>query len=947
MKREKFRPSRLVHRGTVLAAGFLFYAEQLSKKEMRRRVLTLWQPGATVYRLEQNLFLRFNAPQQVDCRAALGLPLVLQGKHFCAFPVSAKQSKIFEDYREAVIFLQAGDLKISELATGKIELLENWFDVADFTILTVEPLGEIKLKPVALTTIAETNLKLRDELKGIPQADKEMSEILQLLRRAKEEKQQQIFNNQVAAGGVQQTGGGNLWGSGFSALKSIWSDFSRLWKQNEAQTSFAPPTKQRTGGYSMQPVDAEPDWSQRLTNQLRHLWVKAMVKFRVAQLIGRQQAEYLHKMMNLFEQGELQEALRYAIPLEDVQALTNMKNRFAPAPFLGFLRPRSGLNISPQQGYSSSSVNLEAEWFEHLRKLYRASFERLEAQGRIEEAAFVLAELLRDNQQAVAFLEKHEKFVLAAELAEARGLPKATVVRQWFIAGERERAVRLAILYNCFDYVVTEFEKAGKKEGAELREIWADTLAEGGNYAAAVNVVWSLAAKREKAADWIEIVIEQGGSPAARMLALKTSLLPQKFAEIKEQAAPLLAEDTRTAAEHRALFARELSKLAPNDETRTLARAAIRSVLRDAQEGVSSLTKREFDALVQVSGNNTLRTDLPPFPQNRQSTDFRQKLTKEWQRTDGSALEIHISAADKGASAIFDAVVFPNGRIALALGEAGIKILNRDGKQLVHFDQPTEKFVLSDNAARAISLIRRGEVWRLAKVDFVARQVESWCDAQISAFAPDYNGNLWFIGVKDEFYAVDATAKDFAAAWRVGDVGGQVLNVARSETLYKFLTATPNGLEKWTYQMPNLYLRGRGQITLPEQKTEQILLHSEVSVGAYSILVSFTLNGQPQFRASIFDHERLIEEFELPADTIKCDAPQILGSCFVLTYYTADAARVNVYEIEQGIVSSIVLAAVQTASTKLDENTVTIADDCGRLLVLDYKNQILQQNLRL
>ena len=94
-----------------------------------------------------------------------------------------------------------------------------------------------------------------------------------------------------------------------------------------------------------------------------------------------------------------------------------------------------------------------------LRQLYRQTFERLVAQNRIEEAAFVLAELLKSNLEAVEFLEKHRKFRLAAELAESRNLAKDIIVRQWFLAGEKRRAIQFAVLHNCFEYVVTKLEQ--------------------------------------------------------------------------------------------------------------------------------------------------------------------------------------------------------------------------------------------------------------------------------------------------------------------------------------------------------------------------------------------------------------------------------------------------------------------------------------------------------
>jgi len=77
-----------------------------------------------------------------------------------------------------------------------------------------------------------------------------------------------------------------------------------------------------------------------------------------------------------------------------------------------------------------------------LRRLYREAFHRLESQERIEEAAYLLAEVLHAHEEAVGFLERHGRFLLAAEMAEARHLPPGLVVRQWLLAGNRERALR-------------------------------------------------------------------------------------------------------------------------------------------------------------------------------------------------------------------------------------------------------------------------------------------------------------------------------------------------------------------------------------------------------------------------------------------------------------------------------------------------------------------------
>jgi len=72
-----------------------------------------------------------------------------------------------------------------------------------------------------------------------------------------------------------------------------------------------------------------------------------------------------------------------------------------------------------------------------LRRTYRHAFHRLDQQKKYKDAAFVLAELLRETDEAVNYLEKHQQYTLAAELAEGRLLAPAIVVRQWVLRSAR------------------------------------------------------------------------------------------------------------------------------------------------------------------------------------------------------------------------------------------------------------------------------------------------------------------------------------------------------------------------------------------------------------------------------------------------------------------------------------------------------------------------------
>ena len=218
----------------------------------------------------------------------------------------------------------------------------------------------------------------------------------------------------------------------------------------------------------------------------------------------------------------------------------------------------------------------------YLSQLYRSSFNRLVAQNRIEEAAFVLAELLRANEEAVAFLERHDKLKLAAELAEARQLPPGLVVRQWFIAGDIKRAVEIARRTQAFADAVLRLEKSDKEQAEKLRVVWAASLAEGGNYAGAVDVIWPIEAHRPTARQWIDKAIEVGGPVAGRMLARKLAIVPEDFENIRQSALTFLEDESFEQQETRVSFAEALCQGETTRQAQTLARVTARAILRDA-----------------------------------------------------------------------------------------------------------------------------------------------------------------------------------------------------------------------------------------------------------------------------------------------------------------------------------------------------------------------------
>jgi MoxR-vWA-beta-propeller ternary system protein len=909
------RPRKVTHKGRVEAAGFLFNTDLIGVAETRRRILNLWESGMQVFTDEPNYFVRLSSTGRVDSAHSVATPLVKIEDVLSALPLSPDEFELLQPPSHSIVFAKGGVACITQLSSSTAESPEKWLDVAAFRVVEVTTLGAAFTEPTVVGKAIPFDA--RAKLDGVPEEAEGRQEAIAAIKAAASGKSQQSGD----WGAAEELRG---WLGGF--ISFIASEISqRLRAQNSATSRYT--TLQRTSSNQ----GPQNGWLTRLGMRLLHT-------SRLSRVLGRRQAGYLSKMMEMFEHGDLTEALKHAIPFGDLSSLSQR-------PALGLPSPRNNLSISPWQGQSSTSIGLGADVLSYLYQLYRASFQRLEAQNRIEEAAFVLAELLRANEEAVAFLERHGKVKLAAELAEGRELPPGLVVRQWFIAGDIKRAVEIARRTHAFADAVLRLEKTNKEQAENLRVVWALSLAESGNYAGAVDVIWPVEAHRRTALRWMEKAIEVGGPVAGRMLARKLTIDPDDFENIRRRALTFLEDESYELQETRASFAEALANGENTREARTLARVAARAILRDAGQHTTALTANQFTRLVKFSGDGPLRTDVPQFP-----VEHDQPVTP--------LFSIRCVAADCGSMPVHDALLLPNGRMLVALGEIGARLLTRDGRTVTHFDQPAEKLVISDNGARAIALARRGQVWRLSRLDLVEWRSEDWCDAEIDAFAPNYDGSLWFLGAKGDFYAIDAQSKKFEALWRVPDVGSRVLSVARSESSCSFLTAASHGsdLEQWIYQLPLLTLRRRSSPPKPPDNVVRVDYCNAFSPDGIYVDQSLYCRMEPEsnmtplptLKLRVFEGE--LEKLDLSVGNEFSGPlqPEILGKRVVSPVLADDVLQVGVVDRQsKEVTAQLFLENAKQVSTRLAENTLTVADNLGRVLVIDLRRNCSIRNFRI
>ncbi|HEY4590703.1 MAG TPA: hypothetical protein VII86_15860 [Thermoanaerobaculia bacterium] len=670
----------------------------------------------------------------------------------------------------------------------------------------------------------------------------------------------------------------------------------------------------------------------RFATALHRLTGRTALASRLSRAVSRRHTAYIRKMKEMFESGDLESALRHAIPLA-AEAAGGPRR----LPLRSFA-PRADLHIRPERSRPWSVAEISPDLHGELRRLYREAFHRLEAQDRIEEAAFLLAEVLHAHEEAVSFLEHHGRLRLAAEMAEARDLAPGLVVRQWFLAGDRQRGLRIAHRTGAFADAVTRLERSRETEQAsELRRLWARELAAAGDYAAAVDTVWQLPDERHRALEWMDLAIDQGGAPAGRMLARKIALAPEPFVEVRGAARRLLESWRAEGAPARLAFADTLRRGDRSPVSATLARAAVRAIARDSGRFGARMEPADLRQLAAFAGDGALRADALALPIPARTLWI----------TRGEPLEVEIAARDAGTRPAYDAAFLPNGLTAVALGEAGVRLLTRGGRTVAELDQPAHRLVVSDHGDRAIALARRGDSWRLARLDFSLRRAEPWCEARLDAFAPDYDGALWFVAGPDGLLAADATAKRLEGSWGLSRLPGSALAIARSAARCSLaLSGDPS--EIWTYELPSLTLRRRDPVPI----APVIRRTHRIAIAAEGALAEPSPGGAAGKQILLQIHGWHIQDgpmVEIPLDASgRPGEPAIAGDWAALPVFSSEGACVYLIHLPSGAVrAEVALGRSTKVALRLTPQYLTLADDRGRVVILDLENGQVRRDFRL
>lgn len=537
----------------------------------------------------------------------------------------------------------------------------------------------------------------------------------------------------------------------------------------------------------------------------------------LAGLLGRQHAAYLRRMLEMFEGGDLQDALRHAVPLGDGQdSLGQM---------LGRLSARSDLRLAGQRR-AHASIQLGNDLQAHLQRLYRRAFERLDREGRVDEAVFVLAELLSARAEALDYLEKHGRTAQAAELAIGWDMPPAQIIRLLAINGDWRRALLVARRDGAFGAAVNLLGTRWPDAATRLRREWAASLAAQSRWLEAMDALWPVAADRGTALRWLEHAAAAEGATGARALARRAQCAPETLAAHAAFIRALRDEPAR--APERAALAQALLELEPpTPAARRLAATIAGALVEDHANPSAPLDASTLKRLVEFTGDALLRADLPDggLPERVKRSLHSATDPVTWQ------------APPAGLHALFDAAPLADGEFLVALGEAGVLRLDAMGRRVGRIDTPAHRLVIAHDGLAALALAGREGTWRVSRLDLARSEARLLGQVAARAFSPAFDGVGWTIAEDRRVQVLDTTANGLRdVLWQVTDLDGPVVAIdgaAHAETW--LVDRGEAGFEAWKYHLPKRTLWGRDEVPIAGSAGDLGVAWPVAGVGAVAL----------------------------------------------------------------------------------------------------------------
>jgi hypothetical protein len=881
--------TRAAFRGTASAAALLIDVPTIGTAEAQRRVLSHWQPDSSLRTLPDGRWL-LTLPEPMSIRAELasGQPLVLSGGGLAAPGLTGTSDMV-------TVFAEGEVVRIPLADTSGVDT-SSWVDLSRLSRHRLSPLdqpSEVAEVPTAL---------------AIPQPD---------LR---------------AAAGIKPPSGrlaafqrpanrrpGDLrwiwprWLLGLIGLALVALFVVAItWAIAEAGDDFHPFGALLAASWIVAMARGIRIVGSELTgtaasslprgpSRLRRLWARMVMGSPAGVLLRGRQQRYLARLTRQFERRQFDAALRDAIGLDGESG----------SEWLSLRLPQRRTSVAPSLTAASGegAVDLPGTALDHLRALYRQAAEELEKAGRIEETAFVYADLLHDVRAAVDLLERHGRRRLAAELAEGRSLEPALIVRLWWRTGERQRAVAVARARGAFAAGIARLKEVDQDAARELRLAWVEACRDAGDPVAAVEAAWPEPTLRPLVLRDIASGMAMGGPRAAYLFAHLVTERPT--AESLRQALALLESDDREA---RSRFVSALVTLRSADpvDDRHLATAALRSVLRD---GSAPAARRTITAL-RDRCDPLMRADLPrPKPPTAGDEPVRFTL-----------------ADSPGALPVYDAAALRGGAVLVAHGEHGVRLLTMDGRVRARWDVPAHSLVVADHGGTALLISVSNSLQTIRRLDLANRRFRPWTSVPLWRLLPSYVGRVLWVVDDDGLAFLDTLSARPKVLWRELDSTHAVRTINRSpEALTALVSIPPN---EWTperriellcWELPSLAMRLRRPFGRDEDFTQQ-------SAALPGRLVAIGDEGLTRY----LHYQKVVEREK--TELTPASNGEALGLMF--------GDGVMEIEVRDQLVATVDCSQTGRPGLRLHDGLVTVWTRDGRLAVVDSGRRELLGNFR-
>ncbi|RZT77837.1 hypothetical protein EV382_1003 [Micromonospora violae] len=880
-------------RGRLPARALLIDVCLIGEAEARRRVVEAWQPAAALFELPGGAWLlEFDQAVEVRAELAPGLVLVDSGGvlHLSGTPVG-------DAAPGDVLIPRAGATTwVSRAALTRVDR-DSW---TDLTALRIEPLAALDGPVVAAVAPSPWQpLPPAPGLRAVAGVAPPPRRIRRLL--AASTRPNRRMRLSPSASGKLAAVGAAVFVFGLATLVAaplrmlvigvgagLLYGLSKVIASGTAAAADNGPTQTGRGTSS-------GGWWNTLLARL-------VLTSRAAWLAISAQQRYLRRLDAAFERRDWDRALREAI------AVGGSNGR----PTLRLPRPRTGDLVPHAQLEGGSTVPLGFGAEQHLRTLYRQAATELHRAGRVEESAFVLADLLGLPGEAVALLERHRKYRLAATLAEGRELDPDLAVRLWWRAGERDRALHVARSRGAFAGAVERLARVDAVAARQLRAEWVRARQAADDHVGAIDAAWPDTELRPLVVTNLQAGMALSGHTAGYLFAHLVTWRPHT--DTVTTAITLLDGRDQELAPAQRGFLVALSELhcADKAQDRRLCTAALRLIVRNAagDPNGDADERRRIAGRLRRRADRLAAADLPPLPAGR---------------APAQDTPIDITSTDEaGQLPIHDAVLLSGRTILTAHGEFGVRLIGLDGRIRASWDTPAHQLVVADHGANVLLVARRGPACEIRSLNLSTRRLRPPVVITAHYVLPSYDGALLTVVDDDGIAFIDLTADTPHIAWRELDPTIAVLDIARSPTSLAALVRVNHQLgsgaartEVWRWDLPSLMLRARRTVDLNGLTSIAVLASSRLMT---------TSHDEHSDTYNVIGHGAEARNLETK--------PTLLASCG-MSALRIDRPDDTTVEIADGKLRVVFPPTDGAIGFRRHADALTVWEQNGRLVVID------------